>query len=205
MNSVSNKSRTSLNTLYGTSLMLALVFGLAATLPTSAQNKNINMTATRGRVMLMAEPQSSGLQNATGYADVDVEKGTVTFTVMLAEGSQLPAGTVLEGWLSSAGRKGGPGMSTASESDQKFGPAFGKEELSMIARDVPYALSTGLLRRKGNTRTYTGSFKIDNPLTPYAAVAVTLESDGNTGNYDPRPGSPFMSGMIKDATTRASR
>lgn len=158
------------------------------------------MSGTKGRVKMMADPpeNKSGLQGATGYADVDVDKGMVEITVNLAEGTSLPEGTVLEGWLATAGRKGGPGMSTASEKDQKYGPAFGKEDVATASRDIPYALSTGLLKRKGTSKTYVGKFKIDNPLTPYSAVAVTLESDGNEGNYDPRPGSPLMAGMIKE-------
>ncbi len=156
------------------------------------------MSKMGGRIPLMTKPtaQAAGLQGATGFANVDVKKGTVDFTVMLAEGSKLPAGAVLEGWLSTAGRKGGPGKSTASEADQKYGPAFGMKDLAVISRDLPYALSTGVLKRQGDGRTYEGRFKIDNELTPYSAVAVTIESDGNKGRYDPRPGTPLMDGMI---------
>lgn len=165
---------------------------LASVLGTSAN-------ALAEQVKMMTDPlaKKAGLQNATGSADVNVEKGSVEITVMLAEGTSLPAGTVMEGWLSTAGRKGGPGMSSASERDQKYGPAFGKQDVAKQSRDLPYALSTGVLRSNDNGRTYTGRFQIDNVLTPYGAVAVTLESDGNTGNYDPRPGSPLMAGMIK--------
>ena len=186
---------------------VALVLGLTAlVIPVWAQNGKM-MSGMKGRIKMMADPlaSKSGLQSATGHAEVDVDKGMVEITVMLAEGTQVPAGTVLEGWLSSAGRKGGPGMSTASEGDQKFGPAFGKEDLAMQSRDIPYALSTGLLKRKGNTQTYVGKFKIDNSLAPYSAVAVTLESDGNTGTYDPRPGSPLMAGMIKEGMEQSRK
>ena len=150
------------------------------------------------RIALKTAPPAAnaGLENATGFADVDVARGNVEIAVTLPPNAKVPQGSVLEGWLSTAGRKGGPGPSTASQADQKFGPAFGMEELAQTSRDIPYALSTGLLRRVGNSRTYVGSFHIDNPLTPYAAVAVTVESDGNTGTYDPRPGSPLMDGMI---------
>jgi len=175
---------------FGKSVCLGLA--LAGALGVSAQ-------ACAEQIKMMVDPaaRKAGLQNASGSADVSVEKGTVDITVTLAEGSSLPAGTVLEGWLSTAGRKGGPGMSSASERDQKYGPAFGKKDAAKLSRDLPYALTTGVLRSKDNGRTYTGHFQIDNVLTPYGAVAVTLESDGNTGNYDPRPGSPLMAGMIK--------
>jgi len=157
------------------------------------------MSRMSGRIPLMTTPpaRAAGLAGATGSADVDVKAGRVELTVKLAEGTSLPAGSVLEGWLVTAGRKGGPGMSTASERDQKYGPAFGMKDVAGASRDIPYALSTGILKRQGDGRTYVGRFKIDNDLTPYAAVVVTLESDGNRGAYDPRPGTPIMQGTIK--------
>lgn len=144
------------------------------------------------RMMVFPPAKNAGLQDATGRADVDVKGGTVDLRVQLAPGTSLPEGTVLEGWLSTAGKE------TASEADQKYGPAFGKKDVAEKSRAIPYALSTGLLHRVGHSRTYVGHFHIENPLTPYGAVAVTLESDGNTGNYDPRAGTPFMGGMIKN-------
>ncbi len=152
-------------------------------------------------IKLMAAPPAkmAGLQNATGYADVDAARRTVKFSITLARGTRLPAGNVLEGWLSTSGK------STASMADQKFGPAFGKKDMAMKSREIPYALSTGLLRRVGNSRTYVGRFHIDNPFTPYGAVAITLESDGNSGNYDPRPGTPLLVGMIPSGSMMGSR
>lgn len=151
------------------------------------------------RVKLQPTPlaKNAGLGGATGFADVDVDKGTVKITVQLAAGTHLPMGSVLEGWVVDAGRKGGPGMSHASEKDQKYGTAFGNEEFATLSRDIPYALSTGILRsRGGSMRTYVGSFKIDNTLAPYNAVVITVESDGNKGAYDPRPGTPVLAGEI---------
>lgn len=66
-----------------------------------------------------------------------------------------------------------------------------------LASEGPYALSTSVLTRQSDSQTYVGHFHIDNQLTPYAAVAVTPESDGNKGNYNPRPGSPLLDGMLK--------
>lgn len=143
------------------------------------------------RMLAFPPAKNASLQDATGRADVDVKGGTVDLKVQLAPGTSLPEGTVLEGWLSTSGKE------TASEADQKYGPAFGKKDVAEKSRAIPYALSTGLLHRVGKSRTYVGHFHIDNNLTPYGAVAVTLESDGNMGNYDPRAGTPFMGGMIK--------
>ncbi|MDR7520644.1 MAG: hypothetical protein QN131_15130 [Armatimonadota bacterium] len=172
-------------------VLLAVVLLVGATVGQAAM-------MTR-RVILAPTPlaKNAGLQHATGFADIDVEKGTLKITVNLAAGTRLPLGSVLEGWVVDAGRKGGPGMSHASDKDQKYGVAFGNPDFAALSRDIPYALSTGLLRlRAGSTRTYVGSFKIANTLTPYNAVVVTLESDGNRGAYDPRPGTPVLAGEI---------
>lgn len=172
----------------GMALMLVVVLAAAG-----------NAAMMMSRVKLQPTPlaKNAGLGGATGFADVDVDKGTVKITVQLAAGTHLPMGSVLEGWLVDAGRKGGPGMSHASEKDQKYGAAFGNEEFASLSRDLPYALSTGVLRsRGGSMRTYVGSFKIDNTLAPYNAVVITIESDGNKGAYDPRPGTPVLAGEI---------
>jgi len=172
----------------GMALMLVVVLAAAG-----------NAAMMMHRVKLQPTPlaKNAGLGGATGFADVDVDKGTVKITVQLAAGTHLPMGSVLEGWVVDAGRKGGPGMSHASEKDQKYGAAFGNEEFTTLSRDIPYALSTGILRsRGGSVRTYVGSFKIDNTLGPYNAVVITVESDGNKGAYDPRPGTPVLVGEI---------
>ncbi len=169
------------------------VAGLMALAAVPSQADKMMRSGMRQSINMMALPpaQMIGMGGATGHAKVNVMRGTVKLAVTLAPGTSLPEGTVLEGWLSTAGK------STTSPNDEKHGPAFGKKELSMKADQVPYALSTGLLRRVGNSRTYVGTFRIANPLTPYGAVAVTLESDGNVGNYDPRPGTPLVAGPIK--------
>ena len=172
--------------------VMVLVLLIGATLTSAA------MMVFRVKLLPTPLAKNAGLQGASGFADVDVDKGSVKTTVTLAEGTRLPAGTVLEGWVVDAGRKGGPGMSHASDQDQKYGVAFGNQEFAALSRDIPYALSTGILRlRAGSTRTYTGSFKFDNTLTPYNAVVVTLEADGNKGAYDPRPGTPVLAGEIE--------
>lgn len=175
-------------------LMAVLV---ALTLLVSAAGGQAAMMMRRVKLAPTPLAKNGGLAGASGFADVDVEKGSVKITVTLAAGTKLPMGSVLEGWLVDAGRKGGPGMSHASDADQKYGVAFGNPDFAALSRDIPYALSTGLLRlRAGSTRTYVGSFKIDNTLAPYNAVVVTLESDGNRGTYDPRPGTPVLAGEI---------
>ncbi len=175
--------------------LIAVLAALA--LLVSASGGQAAMMMRRAKLVPTPLAKNAGLQNAAGFADIDVEKGSLKITVTLAAGTKLPMGSVLEGWLVDAGRKGGPGMSHASDADQKYGVAFGNPEFAALSRDIPYALSTGLLRlRAGSTRTYVGSFKIDNTLAPYNAVVVTIESDGNRGTYDPRPATPVLAGEI---------
>ncbi len=168
-------------------------------LPVAAQKRMSDKKLGADSIQLMTTPlaEKAGLQNATGSAEVDAKNGIVNFVVTLPEGVSLPAGSVLEGWVVSAGTKGGPGPSSSSDADHKFGPSFGMPEFSMTVREIPYALSTGVLLRKGSTNTYVGRFRIQNSLMPYSAAVVTIETDGNTGNYDPRPGTPVLKGMIK--------
>lgn len=169
----------------------------AALLAFSATAVEAGMMVARVKLAPTPLAAAAGLGGATGFADVDIDKGTVKITVTLAAGTTLPMGSVLEGWVVDAGRKGRPGMSHASDRDQKYGPAFGNPEFAALSRDLPYALSTGLLRlRAGSTRTYVGSFTIANTFAPYNAVVITLESDGNKGAYDPRPGTPVLAGEI---------
>ncbi len=177
---------------------IALIAGLAA-LPVVAQDKMTQKVLGKDSFPLMATPlaEKAGLEKAVGFAKVDSKNGIVNFAVTLPEGTSLPAGAVLEGWLVSAGTKGGPGPSSSSDADHKFGPSFGMPEFAMEVREIPYALSTGVLLRKGSTNTYVGRFRIQNSLMPYSAAVVTIETDGNAGNYDPRPGTPILNGMIK--------
>lgn len=168
-------------------------------LPAAAQNRMSDKKLGADSIRLMTTPlaEKAGLQNATGSAEVDAKNGIVNFVVTLPEGTSLPAGSVLEGWVVSAGTKGGPGPSSSSDADHKFGPSFGMPEFSMTVREIPYALCTGVLLQKGSTNTYVGRFRIQNSLMPYSAAVVTIETDGNAGNYDPRPGTPVLKGMIK--------
>ena len=128
-------------------------------------------------VQLQAKPDAAkaSLEGISGKAKVEAAKGDVEITVTLPDGKSLPKGAVLEGWLSTA----------AGEKNSK------------PEAERAYTLSTGILGQQGEGQTFVGHFHIDNDLTPYVAVAVTLEADGNKGNYDPRPGSPLLEGMIK--------
>jgi hypothetical protein len=52
---------------------------------------------------------------------------------------------------------------------------------------IPYTLSMGLFKKQKNGK-YTLEFRTRNLLSPYDQLLITLEPNGNQGNYDPRPG-----------------
>ncbi len=177
-------------------MLLALALGVVLTAGVTYQSQAAMMAATRVTLTPTPLAKNAGLGNATGSAEVDSEGGNVQIVVTLPTGTTIPEGSVLEGWVVSAGTKGGPGMSHASTADQKYGPAFGNPEFAKLSREIPYALSTGLLKAHQDGQTFVNKFHIDNTLAPYGAVVVTIESDGNKGAYDPRPGTPILVGEI---------
>lgn len=52
---------------------------------------------------------------------------------------------------------------------------------------IPYVLSMGILKEQKNGN-YVLEFTTRNILTPFDQLLITLEPNGNKGNYDPRPG-----------------
>lgn len=64
-----------------------------------------------------------------------------------------------------------------------------------LVEAAPYALSVGALKvnKKGD---YVVNYKTRNSLSPYDFLMVTLESGGNLGDYDPRPGSEVGRGSL---------
>lgn len=140
---------------------------------------------------------NAGIENASATAHLQIDEGTVTIIVDLG-GADLPDGTVLEGWVVDPGLDGGPGgpsVSSVDDADEIYGTPFGDANIDTLVDHAAYALSTGVLKRLGNNR-YLGKFRIDNNLTPYDAVVITLESDANGVDYDPRPGTPVLVGLI---------
>lgn len=136
---------------------------------------------------------NAGLQDATGVGFLQDDQGHLRIVVDL-HGAHLPPGTVLEGWVVDAGLQGGPGTTSVSDDDELYGIPFQNATFDEYVDNAPYALSTGMLHQTGNW--YTVNFRIDNNLSPYDAVVVTLESDGNGDDYDPRPGSMVVAGPI---------
>ena len=141
--------------------------------------------------------EEAGLGEVKGFAFFDLA-GARLFINLVPDGASLPEGTVLEGWVVDYGRFAGSGHN-ASVADQTYGPPFGDPALDVLLSAAPYALSAGLLQldTEGN---WSLDFHIPNyNFSPYDFVLVTAESDGNAGDRDPRPGTPFFgAGMRED-------
>jgi hypothetical protein len=166
----------------------ALLGSVAITAAQDAVAYNVTLGAT-------PFAEAVGLTAVTGSAFVQVSDAYVTITLQ-PNGATLPEGTVLEGWVVDAGRNGGPGTSSVTSDDQTFGAPFGNLAFDVLVSAAPYALSTGILNadEAGN---WVVSFNVPGyNFSPYDAVVITAESDGNSGFWDPRPGTPVFAGEI---------
>jgi hypothetical protein len=175
-------------------ILLLFVLALSLTSQVTAQD---NMSGPNVIVMLTPTPlaENAGLEGVTGWAHVNSPEGTLHI-VLEPNGAMLPEGTVLEGWLVDAGLNGGPGMTNVTDDDEAYGTPFGNAEFDAAVESAPYALSTGVLSDDMGMLTLTFHVPAYN-FSPYDAVVITLESDGNTiEGFDPRPGTPVLAGEI---------
>ena len=91
----------------------------------------------------------------------------------------------------------GPGVSSVSDADEAFGPPFGEPAFDALVESAPYALSTGTVELDAMGDLILSFHVPGYNFSPYDAVVVTLESDGNsTEGFDPRPGTPVLAGAI---------
>ncbi len=164
--------------------LLLTVFGSAG-----AQDMDMGVVSSEFRATEYAE--MAGLGGVTGHATFDSANASI-FINLIPNGAELPEGTVLEGWLVDVGRFAGSGYN-ASVADQSYGPPFGNLAFDVLVSAAPYALSTGLLL-EDTAGNWSLDFHVPNyNFSPYDAVVITAESDGNSGDWDPRPGAPFFS------------
>lgn len=157
-----------------------------------------DMMAMSTEVALATTPlaEGAGLAAIDGTAHIYVEDGLIEITINLHDAA-LPEGTVLEGWVVDAGLNGGPGMTNVTDDDEVYGVSFGEAAFDELVESAPYALSTGVAHDNMDG-TLTLSFHVPAyNFSPYDAVVITLESDGNTTDgFDPRPGTPVLAGEI---------
>ena len=169
-------------------LVCALLLGVFGS--AGAQDMDVGVVSSEFRATEYAE--MAGLGDVTGHATFD-SANAYLFINLIPNGAELPEGVVLEGWLVDAGRFTGPSQTNASVADQGYGPPFGNLAFDVLVSAAPYALSTGLLL-EDTAGNWSLDFHVPNyNFSPYDGVVITAESDGNTGDWDPRPGAPFFS------------
>jgi hypothetical protein len=179
-------------------LMVLVVIGAA--LPIASAQEGDGMMGPDVIVTFAPTPFAAeiGLDVVTGWAHVVSDDGHIHI-LLTPNGAELPAGTVLEGWLVDAGLDGGPGETNVTDDDEAFGVPFGEAAFDEAVEAAPYALSTGALAPNMD-----GEWELifDIPaynFSPYDAVVITAESDGNTlMGFDPRPGTPIFTAAIAD-------
>ncbi|MAG29181.1 hypothetical protein CL632_03515 [bacterium] len=141
--------------------------------------------------------QNANLQKTSAAAQISSEQGKVEIDVRLDEVAVLPENSVLAGWLVDAGKLGGLGETSESDLDQQYGTPFANIDFSSRVGEAPYALSLGGLAWNSERKSYYLFFNGIDPIIPYDAIMITLESDGNQANFDPRPGTPILIGAIQ--------
>lgn len=140
--------------------------------------------------------ENANLEFASGVATIDAALGRMSVDVVLPEGVTLPENALLEAWLVDAGEAGGLGETSSGDADQKYGTPFANADFAASVASAPYALSVGTLAFHPERGSFYLFYETSNNFTPYDAVMITLESDGNGHNYDPRPGTPVLIGEI---------
>lgn len=161
------------------------------------ESQKIILNSVQVPLVAISLSQNANLQKTTGAARVGAEEGKVEIDILLAENSSLPEGSSFAGWLVDSGKLGGLGTSSASDMDQQYGTPFANVDFSKYVDNAPYALSLGNIKWDQERGSWHLFFEANNKLTPYDAVMVTIESDSNSGNFDPRPGTPILIGEIK--------
>lgn len=141
--------------------------------------------------------ENAGLSQASGIAKINQGEGLIEIDVIVPDGKQLPENAVLEGWLVDAGEKGGLGKSSVSAADERYGTPLANPEFSQYLNNSPFPYSLGRLSWRPDRGSFYKFFRADNSYSSYDAVMITLESDGNQGDYDPRPGTPILVGKIE--------
>jgi hypothetical protein len=140
--------------------------------------------------------EAAGLKGATGKAFILTEAAAAEIDVKLPAGAKLPDGAVLEAWVTDAGRLTPFGKTHVHNADNKLGPSLNNAYLGAIMDAIPFSTSLGVLKAD-SSGTYTLQVQWQKyAFRVYDIVSVTLEADGDTGKWNPRPGTPVLVGPI---------
>ena len=195
-------------------LSILLSLSLLTALTANAKSANINKTNTNiiGQVSGFVKIRSNLLLGGKSTARVVVDRISADIERELDRGDQL------EAWLVDAGVAGGLGVNSVDTNDAAYvnSPSFSgrKTDAGFTVNDengnpvtlanvpfiniveaMPYALSLGTLK-KNKQGAYVLSYDTRNNLSAFDEIMITIETGGNLGDYDPRPGSQVGSGEL---------
>lgn len=93
---------------------------------------------------------------------------------------KLPKGAVMEAWLID--------YDSANNADKEIGESLVNWDQASFAFSLGKLLEQPVNPESPEQRSYVSIMSADMPMTGFDEVVITLETDGNEGNYDPRPG-----------------
>jgi len=132
------------------------------------------------------------LDGIDGSGTIDVEGGKIKVNVDL-KNLILPENTNLQAYLVDSGINGGPGKSSISDADEKFGKFYNNLSYKRNQDLAPFVLPLGILASEEGHLTLTFTLPNSSFLS-YDAIIVTLESfDPDSEANDPRPGPVILS------------
>lgn len=140
--------------------------------------------------------QKTHLDGATVSALTNINNGYIKVTIHPDSGFIIPQGSTIEGFLVDGGTIGDFGTSSETASDEFYGATLSNGDVDSHYDQVPYALSIGRVKQDTKTKDYTIEFNVQNTLIPYDRVVLTLESDVDRLDYDPRPSAIIFSAEI---------
>ena len=178
--------------LFLSALVLGIVALVAPAPNTSAAQSDLRFITLNPT----AEADAAGLQSVVGSAYINVSTGYLWVSVPMAN---VPEGAVVEAWLVDHGTQTDANLSNANTADEVYGVMFGNDVLADALNTSPFAQSAGILAPNS-----AGVFEVvyqhaNSNFSPYDEVFVTLESNSESPNFDPRPATVVYRGSIADA------
>jgi hypothetical protein len=136
------------------------------------------------------------LDTANTETLININNGYVRVVIHPDENFILPQGATIEGFLVDAGTAGDFGVSSETVEDEFYGQTLSNGDVDILYDKVPYALSLGRVKQDAKTKDYSIEFNFQNSLMPYDRIVLTLESDTQRIDYDPRPGAILFQAEI---------
>lgn len=140
--------------------------------------------------------KNTHLDGAEVTSLVNLANGYVRLDIHPDANFIIPQGSSLEAFLVDAGTVGDFGTSSETTVDEFYGPSLSNKDADDLLDKAPYALSIGRIKQDTKTKDYYIEFNIQNSLIPYDRIVLTLESEGDRIDYDPRPGAVIFQAEI---------